>query len=199
MTVPAPGAASAPGAVSAPLRHQRFQSKCASAGVGGGGGRKNRHRLRHRSRSHLTLNRQAVAQRMEREREDGRKKEGNGKLGGWIARQARQPSGRAGSLGKWVIRRASAACSVIACKTLHTLRNCQLPKGSEISNFGNKDENSKQSWATGDREGNRGHVRRTDGRATYLVQNRTRRTERERERERDNVVEADVVVVARGG
>ena len=37
---------------------------------------------------------------------------------------------------------------VIACKTLHTLRHCQLPKGSEISNFGNKDEDSEQSWAT---------------------------------------------------
>ena len=45
---------------------------------------------------------------------------------------------------------------MIACKTLHTLRNCQLPKDSEISNFGNKDENSKQSWAAGTGRGGNG-------------------------------------------
>ena len=99
-----------------------------------------------------------------------RRKEGNGKLGGWIAGEAGREARLA--LGKWVIRRASA--SVIACKTLHTLRHCQLPKGSEISNFGNKDEDSEQSWATtGEQEGR-----------TYFVQNRTRRTEGERERVR---------------
>ena len=92
-------------------------------------------------------------------------KEGNGKLGGWIASEAGREARLA--LGKWVIRRASA--SVIACKTLHTLRHCQLPKGSEISNFGNKDEDREQSWETTGKE-----IR---GR-TYFVQNRTRRTER---------------------
>ena len=137
---------------------------------------------------------------MEREREDGRKKEGNGKLGGWIARQTRQPSGRAGgagSLGKWVIRRASAACSVIACKTLHTLRNCQLPKGSEISNFGNKNENSKQSWATGEQGGEDGG--QTDALLCAKSDPEDRERERERERERDYIVDAAAAAVATGG
>ena len=51
--------------------------------------------------------RQSVWQRMEREREEGRdgRKEGNGKLGGWIARQGGREARLA--LGKWVIRRAS--------------------------------------------------------------------------------------------
>ena len=88
-----------------------------------------------------------------------------------------------------------AACSVIACKTLHTLRNCQLPKGSEISNFGNKNENSKQSWATGEQGGEDGG--QTD--ALLCAKSDPEDRERERERERDYIVDAATAAVATGG